>query len=146
MKKILLIILGVYIISVMYCLLFPLPDFTIVNRWFPHKMNFTPFATINSILTNRPNNFAEQLYGNIFLFAPLALLIPFIFSKISVSKLFVIGLCIVLLAEPLQYIAGLVVGYNYRSIDIDDTILNIFGYIIFFGIAVLVQNFFKKSR
>ena len=100
--------------------------------------NLKPFSLIvpqwKNMLAGQPGAF-RQFFGNIAIFVPAGLLMPFIFKKTqrflwAVLGGFLFTLCI----ETLQLILVLA-SMSYRKFDVDDLILNtlgaVIGYIIY---------------
>ena len=95
--------------------------------------NFTPFETILLYTEQLSGPLAKiafyNLAGNIVLFIPFGILLPFLWRPLrSFWRICIIALFIPLFIEGTQYFIG-------RSVDIDDVILNtcaiIFGYFVF---------------
>jgi|SRR6185369_9576120 len=84
----------------------------------------------------------ENIIGNIFLFVPLGILLPLISKKFnSFIKIFLFGLLFSLSIEILQWVSR---QYGvYRSVDVDDVILNVFGIICGF---VILRLFYVGER
>ncbi len=115
--------------------------FIIAMCFFPIKItpygedvanNLIPFK---SIVQSFSESFAEHTpYGLVSVFGNFAMLMPlgvFFHYYIKDYKMRFIGIvlfsaCI----ELVQFIIGLLIGYNYRCVDIDDVILNSLGGII----------------
>jgi glycopeptide antibiotics resistance protein len=81
----------------------------------------------------------ENIIGNLFLFTPLGIFLPLISKKFnSFMKIFFLGLLFSLLIEILQLVSrqfGV-----YRSVDVDDVILNVIGTVCGFMIVRLFYN------
>lgn len=136
------ILLAIYLGIIFYILLFPFPNPKFVNVDFPAKYNFVPFETILQFL--RDSVGWSNLIGNILMTIPLFALLHFVFWFKKPSYIFGIWLTVVLGFELVQYLAGVIVGYNFRAIDIDDTLLNVLWYIVWFLIFRLSLLIFKK--
>ena len=81
----------------------------------------------------------QMLIGNIAMFLPFGLLLPFISKKVNLKNIFVVAALVPLSMEVLQLILG-------RSFDIDDLICNFIGIAIGFIAAYIVKvNFDKKT-
>jgi len=82
----------------------------------------------------------ENLIGNLFLFVPLGIFLPLISKKFnSFIKIFLFGLLFSLSIEILQLVSrqfGV-----YRSVDVDDVILNVIGAV---GGFIIVRLFYDK--
>lgn len=107
--------------------------------------NFIPFKSIantvkDSLSTSSLYGFAT-LAGNFVLLMPLGVFFHFCIKE-QKRRLLCVFLTSVAI-ETIQFIIGLLIGYNYRSVDIDDVILNTVGGII----AVLIFDFaYKKLK
>lgn len=108
-----------------------------------HGANFTPFKTIDYYLRGHANTpiAVSNLGGNIILFSPLGLLVPFIFPRFrSVRQVTAIALGTSLFLELVQLLTGL------GSFDVDDLLLNVVGGLIgvlaFKGVRRLIPSSF----
>lgn len=84
--------------------------------------NFVPFETITLYMNQLQGPLAEiafyNLAGNIVLFVPFGLFIPFLWHRMNGPlKMLIVALIIPLFIEGTQYFIG-------RSVDVDDVILN----------------------
>ncbi len=105
--------------------------------------NFIPFKSIidsisESFRDNTPYGFVSVL-GNFVMLMPLGLFFSFYIKdfKRRLLSIFLFSVGI----ETIQFIIGLLIGYNYRCIDIDDVILNVSGGIL----ACVCFNFILKK-
>ncbi|WP_420488189.1 VanZ family protein [Gottfriedia acidiceleris] len=80
--------------------------------------------------------------GNVLLFIPLGFALPILLFKLTNRKTIVIGFTLSLAIELIQATSGLFLGYNYRSCDIDDLILNTIGTIIGLAIYKVSSRYF----
>jgi len=108
--------------------------------------NFTPFKTISTyiqaIMDDSINLYIpiKNLAGNLFMFLPMGIYLPFYINKLNKGSIFIISMIILLfLIEAIQLVA------RRGSFDIDDFILNMLGALIGFGIwkTKIVQKFIK---
>ncbi|MFV0323276.1 MAG: VanZ family protein [Bacteroides xylanisolvens] len=114
--------------------------------------NFIPFKTIYTIITEAFKyklfgNIAYQIFGNILLFAPLGFSINFYLK--NNKKLLKSFICVVFISisiEALQGYLNHLLGVNYRSVDIDDLILNTIGGILGYIAASYIQDLYIKNR
>lgn len=124
------VISGTYIMYIT-ATLFPMPTFYEDVEVFG-EVNFIPFKTmieyINSALNEGMWELAVyQILGNILLFY-VVMLITIWYTKIDSFKSFIVWLLIFSIgAEALQGGVGLILGFLYRSVDIDDVLLYIIG-------------------
>jgi len=86
----------------------------------------------------------KQIAGNVLLFIPLGFAFPILFFKITNRKTILIGFTLSLVIELIQATSGLFLGYNYRSCDIDDLILNTIGTIIGLALYKPSSRYFKS--
>lgn len=100
------------------------------NVW--REMNLIPFK----------NRFSKTSLLNIVMTIPLEFGLPFLI-KASLKKVFIIGVLAGLILELGQLSSALYAGYTFRSVDIDDLILNLSGTLI--GYLVLVHIRIKTN-
>lgn len=143
-KRIILISLFyLYIIMVFGVTLFPIDNYPME---YPPGHNFIPFYTIIQLVKDLPLSIAiKQIFGNIIMFMPFGFLIPFFVNKNKLLLTLSYSLVFTILIEFLQYILGvIVVGSQYRSVDVDDVILNMLGSLIGFFVFVVTPRFIKE--
>lgn len=117
----------VYIIVVLGLTLFPIP-YQGAELFDSVPNNFIPFRTIISTLQMGLTVTAFiQIAGNILIAAPYGVVLDLTMRKSNKIWLFLFPLLFPLVIESLQFIIGFAIGYNYRSVDIDDFILNALG-------------------
>ncbi len=131
-------LLIIYLTAVASITLFPIP-FDCDNPY-NQLCNFVPFASIYSLISN--GEYAvKNILGNIVMFIPFGIIIMLLnYKKISFLKLIFIGLSMSVAIEFLQFLIGYFIGYMYRSVDIDDVILNTFGAMIGFLAVKLIPK------
>ncbi len=95
------------------------------NVW--REMNLLPFKTVLEA-------FSLDILMNIIMTIPLGFGISF-FIRCTWRKILAIGMSIGICAELGQLISALWVGFTFRHVNIDDTIMNLlgtmFGYLLF---------------
>ncbi len=97
-------------------------------------------------------SFAEHTpYGLVSVFGNFAMLMPlgvFFHYYIKDYKMRFLGIVLFSVCiELVQFIIGLLIGYNYRCVDIDDVILNSLGGIIaLFIFEVLLKQVKKRKK
>jgi glycopeptide antibiotics resistance protein len=132
-KELFLFLFVVYMVFVALLTLYPLP-MTSIKVPGAKGVNFIPFEnTMKEFAESAGKRRAfmrshtvENIIGNIFLFVPFGIFLPLISKKFrSLGKVFLFGLLFSLLIETLQLVSRQM-GV-YRSVDIDDVILNVFG-------------------
>ncbi|WP_257131741.1 VanZ family protein [Bacillus sp. AFS017336] len=145
------IIFGVYFTFLIDLTLFPFPyQKYLIQIMIEDRLgdlnNFVPFKGVVDIIRSGSFTIAlKQIGGNILLFIPFGLAWPILFPKIMKRKTILIGFSLSLVIELTQGIAGLFLGYNYRSCDIDDLILNTLGTALGIFIYCVRTNFYIKS-
>ncbi|MBO4808716.1 MAG: VanZ family protein [Lachnospiraceae bacterium] len=135
-NKVFYILFWIYLIIAARILVFryPLSEFYHILRLWDKSIvtyglsraNFIPFKTINMYIRYRYslNSFAN-LFGNLFILAPLGFLLPFAWKKKhNVLLMTAIGFLVSMAVETLQLVLG--VG----AFDVDDLILNTLGVIV----------------
>ncbi len=100
------------------------------------RVNLVPFKTISSYLSlfsrGRSSVAFLNLFGNIILFIPMGLYLPYFFKFLrKLWKDTLAVLLTILLVEGIEYVTG------RGSLDVDDVILNLLGAIIAYGIWCL---------
>jgi len=101
----------------------------------PNHFNFKPVITSYHRFQNvleandvwGKQNFRNNLVGNIIMFIPLGILLPWVYNK-RFKQVLVFGALASVAIELIQYL-NMFAGY-YRYVDIDDVILNTLGAII----------------
>ena len=155
-KHILLFGMGVYITLVIAITLFPLPtsiEFIQLMRLDNISTNnLIPFKSIyNLIKLNTVNVILKNILGNILLLVPLGFIIPLMQKKFTnIKSIFISSLIFSLIIESMQFIISIILGYNYKVVDIDDIILNIMGgiigYILYKLVCIIFELNDKKIR
>ena len=133
---------GLYLSVVIAFCFFPIRiSSSIIMESLPN--NFIPFKSIvesvkESVQNQTPYGLISVL-GNFVMLTPLGIFFHFYIKDLK-SRLICIALFSISI-EAIQFIIGLLIGYNYRCIDIDDVILNVAGGII----ACLLFNFIMRK-
>lgn len=92
------------------------------------SVNLIPFHTIINTLHIYWKQVVRQLGGNLLLFAPFTILLPAFWPRCrSWGTALALGVGGSLFIEVVQLLLSLAVGHPYRSVDIDDVILNTAG-------------------
>lgn len=108
--------------------------------------NFVPFKTIFGIIKGALENkmyiiIVYQIIGNIILFMPAGFSLYFFVDK--KRRMLRCLFCIIftsLSVEALQGVYGIILSINYRSVDIDDLLLNVIGGVLGFTVASFVYD------
>lgn len=137
----------IYMVLMIGVTLFPIP-WQHIKSFISSPVNYIPFKSIYETLTSHDSarEIARQLAGNIIMFFPLGILLQFINRhKKSINNL-MIAIGISFSIEILQGIIGLTIaGFLYRTVDIDDVILNTIGYMLGFAIYLIIPKKAKTS-
>ncbi len=134
----------IYIVIVFGIALFPIP-YAQAHRMIPIPNNYILFKTIASALEMGVTRTALiQLCGNIVISVPYGIIIN-LTSKKKGLLLFLLMFLFPFVVETLQFIVGCIIGLNYRSFDVDDFILNIFGAYIGFVCSRIVLKPYKEK-
>ncbi len=151
-REVLLFIFYMYIIVLIAVTLVPL-SYALHRVPSVHDINFVPLKSISytlqhSSLLRQKFRLAEisgNLVGNIILFIPFGLLLPVVRKKqYSFSRIFFAGLFCSACIESIQYIER---SFGvYRSVDIDDVILNTIGAILGWMLLRFFQLFTGNKR
>ncbi|SFD75588.1 Glycopeptide antibiotics resistance protein [Bacillus sp. UNCCL81] len=143
-------IFGIYFTSLINFTFFPFPyqklliQIMIEDR-LGHTHNFIPFKSIiDTFSSGSILLILKQVAGNVLLFIPLGFALPILFFNISNRNTIVIGFTLSLAIELIQASIGMFLGYNYRSCDIDDILLNTIGTIIGLAIYKTSSTYFKN--
>ena len=113
------------------------------RAYFTYNFNMIPFKTINNYLLAFRNgnltrmNLFYNIGGNIIAFMPLAFFLPRVFKEERGIVYFIFASLCIFFIEAMQLIT------NSGSFDIDDYILNIFGFVLLY---VLINNKYMKKR
>lgn len=131
-------LLIIYLTIVLKITLFPIPiDYDYANN---QLNNFVPFASIYSLISE--GTYAlKNILGNIVLFIPLGMIITLLnYKKLAFYKPILYGFIMSVTIEFLQFFIGLIIGFMYRSVDIDDVILNTLGAVFGFLIIKIIPK------
>ena len=106
------------------------------------NLNLVPFGTIGPAVAGRAGPAARALvYLNLFVLAPAGLYLPILFRALRPwSRFAPVGIVVGASVEAIQALLSTLVGYRYRSIDIDDVILNTAGVFIAYAAFRLVPQ------
>ena len=143
MKKVIKIVLNISFVFYLFALVvllflgtrgFLWSGITMIE-YIKNSSNFVPFKTINTYiraLFDGSMNIdipIKNLFGNLFMFLPAGIYVPYYIRKAKKISVFIISLSILLVViEVVQVVT------RRGSFDIDDFILNMLGALIGFGI------------
>ena len=101
-----------------------------------YKLGHGTFLMLKAILKNPSIDFEPYLlfFGNIIIFLPLPLILSAFFRKIKPYQLVLIGLAVPFIVEGYQYI------FKCGDVDIDDIVLNWFGYFIGMILYLIIKK------
>lgn len=104
----------------------------------PFRLNFFPFVNLMDYEIRREA--LINVIGNSFLFLPVGIVYPIVYKKLNThGKIIAAGVVTSLAIEILQ------LPFFDRVTDIDDLILNSAGYLLGYGIYLLVKKAKKKA-
>ena len=104
----------------------------------PFRLNFLPFVNLMDYEIRREA--LINVIGNSFLFLPVGIVYPIVYKKLNThGKIIAAGVVTSLAIEILQ------LPFFDRVTDIDDLILNSAGYLLGYGIYLLVKKAKKKA-
>ena len=104
----------------------------------PFNVNLVPLVNLIDYETSRET--IINVIGNSFLFLPLGIVFPIVYKKLDTHlKVIVTGIGASLTIEVLQLL------FFDRVTDVDDLILNSLGYLLGYGIYLLVKRAKKKA-
>ncbi|MFE4524917.1 VanZ family protein [Cytobacillus firmus] len=83
--------------------------------------------------------------GNVLMMIPLGFYAPLMWSKIRNFRLaLILGILASLGIEITQFIISQIIGVNYRSLDVDDLLLNTLGVFIGYSVFKIVKPLLKS--
>jgi glycopeptide antibiotics resistance protein len=137
-------VFWLYLLFVVSLTIFPMPlPETIVARtpviYILSRVNLVPF-NFGGLFDNHPNVIFQEIFGNILLTIPFGFGIPFL-ACLKPKNLPWLAIGAGLVIETTQLGFSLLIGGLYRSVDINDVLLNatgvLLGYALFRGFACL---------
>lgn len=147
---------GIYICFLLKVAFFPIPiqnEAVVGLRNASLEYNFIPLHSIFNILSENkafPEIILLQILGNFVMLFPVGVYLPIIFRTCRSAKfMFLILLSIGIIVETTQHILNIMVGFHYRSVDIDDVILNILGGMLGYLLhkfVILIYNPVKQQE
>ncbi len=136
----------VYLTLVVTLTLFPMPYRYFYFYYFNVEgtVILKPFTTIIYQLKNiKYAHIARQFFGNIALGIPFGILAPPVLKIKGKIMPYLYFVAFPVFIELSQYAAGEIVGFRYRTTDIDDVILNFLGAVIGFW---LLKKYRRAAR
>jgi len=141
----------IFVLFVISITLFPIPFQTrlldsLREHGYGNKNNFIPFSGIYHIVSRNDMSISlRQVGGNFCMLIPLGIYAPLYFKGMNKIKNFLIlALLVSAGIEFLQFFIGVILQYNYRSVDIDDIILNVLGAMIGYIIYLIIKPLYYK--
>ena len=146
-------IFFIYLLCVLNITIFPIPfQKTFINDFLNslgsdprYKYNLIPFMTVidsvkNAFTYNTYGLEFKNIGGNLILLTPLGIYVHFIKRNLGRKNILIMGFAIAMVIELIQLSISLLLGYSYRSFDVDDLILNTLGFIIGYKSFSLIKN------
>lgn len=143
----------IYLVGLVSVTLFPLPvtpaeieSLRELPREYQRQSNLVPFASIVQTLGLPLRPAVIQLAGNLVMLFPLGYLAPILWPSVNTWRRalgVVVGASV--LVEAAQFLVSLALGGYYKSVDIDDVILNVAGglagYLVYRLVEPLLTRF-----
>lgn len=105
-------------------------------RWFQGSFSFT--VSFPSLVWQALSGGSWQVLGNVMLYLPLGLLLPFVWNRVSWWRVTGLGLALSLVTELVQPVVG-------RSFDVDDLIANTLGTLVGYGLFAVVRIIMPRA-
>jgi glycopeptide antibiotics resistance protein len=143
--------LTTYIFWIASVAFFPMPAERGPGLVWPFSVNLVPFRDLSSSFAHMSQGqIIRQHGGNLLLLVPFTLFGPVLWSRLSAWKwALAIGVGASAAIELLQLAADAVVGSGYRSVDINDVIVNavgaLLGYALFLGARKVARAFRRRA-
>ena len=129
-----------YLLGVLKYTIFPIPIGSGMAEIMRRELKFSSGINLIPFDINIVN---EQVLYNILLTVPFGFGLPFLLNVTKI-RLMIYGVSFCVVIESLQLIISLFLGFPYRTIDINDVILNVFGVILGFMVFKVFGFLFKK--
>lgn len=143
-RKIIISLFIMYITVVVSITVFPLiidPEMMVKTD---KSIILIPFSTITDLLANATiHTIILQIFGNILMAVPYGVIIPLIVKRKRWYNYLIYTLAFPVTVELTQLVMCLSTNSFYRTIDIDDVILNSIGIVIGYGIYKILPRFVK---
>jgi glycopeptide antibiotics resistance protein len=136
------LLLAVYLVVLLALTFFPFDGF---HGTEPVDLRLQAFRTINFAL--RKGLGSSQflvLLGNVAAFVPLGVLVPLLTNRRSPLLVLGVGLALSVAIEAGQLAVSTALDFAYRTADIDDVIVNVFG--AFVGWVLFILTVSLRSR
>ncbi|MGG3573879.1 VanZ family protein [Bacillus gobiensis] len=132
-RSIFILATFIYFSGVVSVTLFPIPvDARLIadniSGGFEEQNNYIPLNSIIEILsTGFETIILTQLGGNLILLFPLGCLMPLLSKFNTLKRNLLLGFLVSIVIELFQVVISQLIGFTYRSVDIDDIFLNTLG-------------------
>lgn len=138
-----------YIIAIFAVTLFPIPIAWLdeIAKYGGQNNNFILFHSIFKILFDEHLYYLikiKQILWNIILFVPLGFFLGILWEKNNLKKVVFISFLFAIFIECIQGSIGLVLWFQYRSMDIDDVFLNILWWMFGFCLYKINKKIYSK--
>ena len=153
------IIFFIYLLCVLNITIFPIPfQKSFIDSYLNtlgsdprFKYNLIPFMTVvdsfkNAFTYNTYLLELKNIGGNLILLTPLGIYVHFIKRNLEMKNILILGFATAMVIELIQLSISLLLGYSYRSFDVDDLILNTIGFIIGYKSFTLIKNEITKNN
>ncbi|MFE4570434.1 VanZ family protein [Paenibacillus chitinolyticus] len=121
---VLYVIFYIYIVNVLRYTLFPVPLFVGEHSEFRLSYDLNPTGFI------RWDD--AQIYNNILLSVPFGFGLPFL-RKVSLKRMLLAGVMFGVAIEGSQLVLSLLIRAGYRTVDVNDVMLNFIGVLLGYG-------------
>ena len=121
------LLLSVYILLVYCSTVFYRPGPSAINEY-----GFRPFGNYKAILDGRTDLIPESVM-NVLVFIPIGILVKMSFSKLGIKSVLIIGMCLSLSIEVMQFV------FDRGCSDVGDVINNTVGCMFGYGIYKMVE-------
>lgn len=110
------------------------------------RIKLVPFQVIiEEITSNCPYNAFVQIVGNIVMTIPFGVIVPFLKKFRNRTEAVLYALALPVLIEMTQLVLDFSLGTFYRTVDIDDVILNFTGVMTGYLLYRIMPDRFKKK-
>lgn len=144
-RKILVSLFIVYITCVISITVFPIEIDPEILSMTDKSIVLIPFSTISELFSSGTlKTIVLQIVGNVLLTVPYGISIPFL-SKAKKWYIYLIyALVFPVIIELIQLIICLSTSSFYRTVDVDDIILNFIGALVGYGVYKILPEFIKN--
>jgi glycopeptide antibiotics resistance protein len=131
------LLLAAYLVVLLALTFFPFDGFSGTE---PVDLRLQAFRTIKfAFKEGLGSREFTVLIGNVAAFMPVGLLLPEVFRRKSLALVIVAGFALALAIEAGQLAVSMYLGFAYRTADIDDVIVNVFGAFVGYVLYLVVD-------